>query len=73
MAKQPFGALIIHGFTSSLDCVKGLQPPLAALGLPTRMPVLRSRTTTRTTHGRRWRPSLRCWPSRSKRGTVFVR
>ncbi len=36
MARQPFGALIIHGFTSSLDCVKGLQPPLS-LGLPARM------------------------------------
>lgn len=41
MANKTFGVLIIHGFTSSLDCVKGLQPPLAALGLPTRMPVLR--------------------------------
>jgi len=39
--KKPYGVLIVHGFTSSLDCVNGLQPPLAALGLPTRMPTLR--------------------------------
>lgn len=56
MARQPFGALIIHGFTSSLDCVKGLQPPLAALGLPTRMPVLRGhgRATPDALRGVRW-------------------
>lgn len=41
MAKQPYGVLIVHGFTSSLDCVNGVEPPLQALGLPTRMPVLR--------------------------------
>lgn len=41
MTKQPYGVLIIHGFTSSLDCVADLQPPFEALGLPTRMPVLR--------------------------------
>lgn len=41
MAKQPLGVLIIHGFTSSLDCVRGIEPPVKALGLPTRMPVLR--------------------------------
>jgi carboxylesterase len=41
MTKQPYGVLIVHGFTSSLDCVSGIQPPLEALGLPTRMPVLR--------------------------------
>jgi carboxylesterase len=40
MAKQPFGALIVHGFSSSLDCVRGLEPPLQALGIPTRMPTL---------------------------------
>jgi carboxylesterase len=40
MARKPYGVLIIHGFTSSLDCVNGLQPPIQALGLPTRMPVL---------------------------------
>ena len=41
MAKQPFGVLIVHGFSSSLDCVRGVEPPLQALGLPTRMPTLR--------------------------------
>lgn len=41
MPKKPYGVLILHGFTSSLDCVSGLEPPIQALGLPTRMPVLR--------------------------------
>jgi carboxylesterase len=41
MAKQAYGVLIVHGFTSSLDCVSGIEPPLKALGLPTRLPVLR--------------------------------
>jgi len=41
MSKKPYGVLIIHGFTSSLDCVCEIEPPLKALGLPTRMPVLR--------------------------------
>ena len=41
MPKHPFGVLIIHGFTASLDCVREIEPPLKALGLPTRMPVLR--------------------------------
>ncbi len=41
MAKQPLGVLIVHGFTSSLDCVPGIEPPVQALGLPTRMPILR--------------------------------
>ena len=41
MAKEPCGVLIIHGFTSSLDCVNALRPPLQALGLAVRMPILR--------------------------------
>lgn len=41
MSKQLLGVLIVHGFTSSLDCVKPLRAPIEALGLPTRMPVLR--------------------------------
>jgi len=41
MAKQPLGALILHGFTSSLDCVSPMQSPIEALGLPIRMPILR--------------------------------
>lgn len=41
MSRKSYGALIVHGFTSSLDCVGGLEPPIQALGLPTRVPVLR--------------------------------
>jgi carboxylesterase len=41
MAKKPYGVLILHGFTSSLDTVREVEPPLKALGLPTRMPILR--------------------------------
>lgn len=41
MSKRPFGVLILHGFTSSLDCIRAVETPLKALGLPTRMPVLR--------------------------------
>ena len=57
MQKQPLGILIIHGFTSSLDCVRGLEPPIKALGLPTRMPVLRG-------HGAKSPEALRgvTWP-----------
>ena len=40
MVKEPLGVLIVHGFTSSLDCVNGIEPPLKALELPTRMSVL---------------------------------
>jgi len=57
MAKTAYGVLIVHGFTSSLDCVNGLEPPLKALGLPTRMPVLRG-------HGAQSPEALRgvTWP-----------
>jgi carboxylesterase len=41
MSQKPYGVLILHGFTSSLDCVREIEPPLKALGLPIRMPVLR--------------------------------
>ena len=41
MSKLPLGVLIVHGFTSSLDCVSDIREPLVALGIPTRMPVLR--------------------------------
>jgi carboxylesterase len=49
--------LIVHGFSSSLDCVNGVEPPLKALGLPTRMPVLRG-------HGAQTPDALRgvTWP-----------
>jgi len=39
--KNPFGVLILHGLSASLDCVNGLEQPLRELGLPIRMPVLR--------------------------------
>jgi len=41
MARQPLGALIVHGFTSSVDCVSPMQAPIEALGLPIRVPILR--------------------------------
>jgi carboxylesterase len=41
MPKKPFGVLILHGFTSSLECVSEIEPPMKKLGLPTRMPILR--------------------------------
>lgn len=39
--REPFGVLVLHGFTSSLDCVSGVEAAVRELGLPTRMPVLR--------------------------------
>ncbi len=39
------GVLILHGFTSSLDCVNGLVPYVEKEGLPYRMPVLRGHGT----------------------------
>jgi carboxylesterase len=41
MPKKPYGVLILHGWTTSLDGVREVEPPLKALGLPTRMPILR--------------------------------
>jgi len=41
MTKQSLGVLILHGFTSSLDCVRGVERALKPLDLPTRMPTLR--------------------------------
>jgi len=41
MTSRPFGVLVLHGFTSSLDCISGVTAAVKALGLPTRMPVLR--------------------------------
>jgi carboxylesterase len=41
MTKKPLGVLVVHGFTSSLDCVRGVESAVSALGVPTRMPVLR--------------------------------
>jgi carboxylesterase len=39
------GALILHGLTSSLDCVNGLVPYMERNGIPYRMPVLRGHMT----------------------------
>jgi carboxylesterase len=60
MPKQPYGILIIHGFASSLDSVRRLEPPLQALGLPTRMPVLRGHNTAspEALRGVNWREWL---------------
>lgn len=44
MAPQ-FGCLILHGFTSSLDCVQALVPMVEQLEMPYRMPVLRGHGT----------------------------
>jgi len=41
MTKQPLGVLVLHGFTSSLDCVSSVERAVRELGFPTRMPVLR--------------------------------
>lgn len=45
MDKKPLGVLILHGFTGSLDTVKGLVPTVERLGLPYRMPVMRGHGT----------------------------
>ena len=44
--KAPFGALVLHGFTSHLSCVSGLEPYLRDLGLPYRFPILRGHGTS---------------------------
>lgn len=43
--KKPLGVLLLHGFTGSLDTVRGLVPTLERLQLPYRMPVLRGHGT----------------------------
>lgn len=43
--KKPLGVLLLHGFTGSLDTVRGLVPTVERLGLPYRMPVLRGHGT----------------------------
>ncbi len=52
------GALVLHGFTSSLDTVNGLAPLLEAEGIPYRMPYLRGHGDTpealRTVKWRDW-------------------
>ncbi len=39
------GVLLLHGFTSSLDCVNGVVPALEALGVDVEMPILRGHGT----------------------------
>jgi carboxylesterase len=41
MSKKPYGVLILQGFPTTLDCVRPVEPPIKALGLPIRMPLLR--------------------------------
>lgn len=50
------GALVLHGFTSSLDTVNGLAPLLEAEGIPYRMPYLRGHgSTPEALRGVKWR------------------
>lgn len=41
MTKKPYGILALHGFCGNPDFFCGMEPPLKALGLPTRLPLLR--------------------------------
>jgi len=41
MNKLPLGVLILHGWTSGMSTVSGLEAPFRFIGLPTRMPILR--------------------------------
>lgn len=41
MPKKPYGVLLLQGFPTNLDCISPVEPPLKALGLPIRMPLLR--------------------------------
>lgn len=41
MLKKPFGVLILHGFSDTVNSVSILEPPLNDLGLPYRIPSLR--------------------------------
>jgi carboxylesterase len=43
--KSEWGALVLHGFTSSLDCVSGIEPYLKARKIAYRFPVLRGHGT----------------------------
>jgi len=41
MNKLPLGVLILHGWTSGMSTINGLEAPFRFVGLPTRMPILR--------------------------------
>lgn len=43
--KKPLGCLLLHGFTSHINCIDPLEPRVKKLGLPYRMPVLRGHGT----------------------------
>ncbi|MEW6203610.1 MAG: alpha/beta fold hydrolase [bacterium] len=43
--KAQFGVLVLHGFTSHLDCVRGIEPFVKELGIPYRFPILRGHGT----------------------------
>lgn len=43
--KAPYGMLVLHGFTSHLDCVRGIEPIAKKLGVPYRFPILRGHGT----------------------------
>ncbi len=43
--KKPFGVLVLHGFTSHLNCVSGLEPFLKEMKLPYRFPILKGHGT----------------------------
>ena len=45
-SEKPLGVLILHGFTSSLDCVNGLVPYLEERKIPYEMPLLRGHGKT---------------------------
>lgn len=45
MTEKKLGCLILHGLTSSLDCVNGLVPYMKRNGIPYRMPILRGHGT----------------------------
>ena len=56
MVKKPFGVLILHGFTDTVNSMGILLPPLTALGLPYRIPVLRGHgaDSPKALHGVSW-------------------
>ncbi len=45
MAKAPFGVLLLHGFTSHINCIDPVVPRLEKHNLPYRMPSLRGHGT----------------------------
>ena len=56
MSKKPFGALILHGFSDTVNSISILEPPLNDLGLPYRIPSLRGHgaDSPEALHGVSW-------------------